>query len=138
MSCHNTKERSNFPMTLEEEDLQDQTKTVLLADLFSMEPFYGLEDLLQISTTGLAEGNANTASFSLTKKDLLLHSAETLLEVEWLSWSFLLDRTRFIHLLFTIYYNIYELGSYIYGISFIEKVISKKLTLLVAMDSQIY
>ena len=107
MSCHNTKERSNFPMTLEEEDLQDQTKTALLADLFSMEPFYGLEDLLQISTTGLAEGSANSASFSLTKKDLLLHSAETLLEVEWLSWCFLLNRTRFIHLLFTIYYNIY-------------------------------
>lgn len=81
LSCHNTKDRSNFPMTLEEEDLQDQTKTVLLADLFSMEPFYGLEDLLQIGTTGLAEGNANSASFSLTKKDLLLHSAETLLEL---------------------------------------------------------
>lgn len=125
-------------MTLEEEDLQDQTKTVLLADLFAMEPFYGLEDLLQISTTGLAEGSANSASFSLTKKDLLLRSTETLLEVEWLSWSFLLNRTRFIHLLFTIYYNIHELGSYIYGICFIEKVISKKLTLFVAMDSQIY
>ena len=125
-------------MTLEEEDPQDQTKTVLLADLFSMEPFYGLEDLLQIGTTVLAEGSANSASFSLAKKDLLLHSAETLLEVEWLSWSFLLNhRTRFIHLLFTIYYNIHELGSYIYGICFIEKVISKKLTLFVAMDSQI-
>lgn len=81
LSCHNTKERSNFPMTLEEEDPQDQTKTVLLADLFSMEPFYGLEDLLQIGTTGLAEGSANSASFSLAKKDLLLHSAETLLEL---------------------------------------------------------
>ena len=81
-------------MTLEEEARQDQTKTILLAELVSMEPFYGLEDLLQIDTTGLAEDSGNSASFSLTKKDLLLHSAETLLEVKWFSSFFLLNRTR--------------------------------------------
>ena len=68
-------------MTLEEVALKNQTKAVLLAELVSMELFYGLEDLLRIGDTGLAEGLTSSKLYNLTDKDLLLHSAETLLEV---------------------------------------------------------
>ena len=71
-------------MTLGDETLKNQTKAVLLAELVSMELFYGLEDLLRLGPTGMAQGLTSSKLYSLTDKDLLLHSAETLLEVQWL------------------------------------------------------
>ena len=80
-SSRETTEKTHFPVTLEEVALKNQTKAVLLAELVSMELFYGLEDLLRIGDTGLAEGLTSSKLYNLTDKDLLLHSAETLLEV---------------------------------------------------------
>ena len=69
-------------MTLGDETLKNQTKAVLLAELVSMELFYGLEDLLRLGPTDMAQGLTSSKLYSLTDKDLLLHSAETLLEVQ--------------------------------------------------------
>ncbi|XP_068708949.1 myosin heavy chain, cardiac muscle isoform-like isoform X2 [Montipora foliosa] len=80
-SSRETTEKTHFPVTLEEVALKNQTKAVLLAELVSMELFYGLEDLLRIGDTGLAEGLTSSKLYNLTDKDLLLHSAETLLEL---------------------------------------------------------
>ena len=60
----------------------NQTKAVLLAELASMELFYGIEDLVRDPATA-----GKGAPFSLKRRgamadrDLLLQSAETLLEV---------------------------------------------------------
>ena len=78
---HDSTEKSHFPVTLEDETLKNQTKSVLLAELVSMELFYGLEDLLRLGPPGMAQGLTSSKLYSLTDKDLLLHSAETLLEV---------------------------------------------------------
>ncbi|KAJ7375156.1 hypothetical protein OS493_001894 [Desmophyllum pertusum] len=67
--------------TLEDEVVKNQTKAVLLAELVSMELFYGLDDLLRLGPTGIAQGVTSSKLYSLTDKDLLLHSAETLLEL---------------------------------------------------------
>lgn len=75
-------EKVHLPATLEDEALKNQTKAVLLAELISMEMFYGLEDLLRRDPTGIAQGVTSSKLHSLTDKDLLLHSAETLLEVQ--------------------------------------------------------
>ncbi|XP_078354015.1 uncharacterized protein LOC144638654 isoform X3 [Oculina patagonica] len=74
-------EKVHLPATLEDEALKNQTKAVLLAELISMEMFYGLEDLLRRDPTGIAQGVTSSKLHSLTDKDLLLHSAETLLEL---------------------------------------------------------
>ena len=69
-------------MTLVNESLKNQTKAVLLAELVSMELFYGLEDLPKAGPTGMAQGFTSPKLYSsLTDRDLLLQSAETLLEV---------------------------------------------------------
>ena len=69
-------------MTPVNESLKNQTKAVLLAELVSMELFYGLEDLLKAGPTGMAHGFTSPKLYSsLTDRDLLLQSAETLLEV---------------------------------------------------------
>lgn len=74
-------EKVPLPTTLEDAALKNQTKAVLLAELISMELFYGLEDLLRREPTGIAQGVTSSKLYSLTDRDLLLHSAETLLEV---------------------------------------------------------
>ena len=74
-------EKEQLAATLEDEALKNQTKAVLLAELISMELFYGLDDLLRREPTGIAQGVTSSKLYSLTDKDLLLHSAETLLEV---------------------------------------------------------
>ena len=74
-------DKVQFAATLEDEALKNQTKAVLLAELISMELFYGLDDLLRREPTGIAQGLTSSKLYSLTDKDLLLHSAETLLEV---------------------------------------------------------
>ena len=71
------------PVTMEEEEaLKNHTKAVLLAELISMELFYGLEDLLRLDPTTIGQRVTSSKLYSLTDKDLLLHSAETLLEVD--------------------------------------------------------
>ena len=80
--AHDPTDKVHFQVTLEDESLKNQTKAVLLAELVSMELFYGLEDLLTIGPTGIAQGFTSSKLYSLTDKDLLLHSAETLLEVQ--------------------------------------------------------
>ena len=80
-SCDPT-EKVHLPATVEDETLKNQTKAVLLAELISMELFYGLEDLLRQDPTTIAERVTSSTLYSLTDKDLLLHSAETLLEVD--------------------------------------------------------
>jgi len=79
---HGSDEKGHFPVTLEDEALKNQTKAVLLAELVSMELFYGLEDLLRLGPTGIAQSFTSSKLYCLTDKDLLLHSAETLLEVQ--------------------------------------------------------
>ena len=79
--CHDLAEKVHLPTILEEESLKNQTKAVLLAELVSLELFYGLEDLLRDGPTRIAKGVTSSKLHSLTDKDLLLHSAETLLEV---------------------------------------------------------
>jgi len=79
---HGSDEKGHFPVTLEDEALKNHTKAVLLAELVSMELFYGLEDLLRLGPTGIAQSFTSSKLYSLTDKDLLLHSAETLLEVQ--------------------------------------------------------
>lgn len=79
--AHDPTDKVHFQVTLEDESLKNQTKAVLLAELVSMELFYGLEDLLTIGSTGIAQGFTSSKLYSLTDKDLLLHSAETLLEL---------------------------------------------------------
>ena len=75
-------EKAHLPVTLVNESLKNQTKAVLLAELVSMELFYGLEDLLKAGPTGMAHGFTSPKLYSsLTDRDLLLQSAETLLEV---------------------------------------------------------
>lgn len=75
-------EKAHLPVTLVNESLKNQTKAVLLAELVSMELFYGLEDLVKAGPTGMAQGFTNPKLYSsLTDRDLLLQSAETLLEV---------------------------------------------------------
>lgn len=77
-----TDQESHDPTaTLEDEVVKNQTKAVLLTELVSMELFYGLDDLLRLGPTGIAQGVTSSKLYSLTDKDLLLHSAETLLEV---------------------------------------------------------
>lgn len=78
---HGNDEKGHFPVTLEDEALKNHTKAVLLAELVSMELFYGLEDLLRLGPTGIAQSFTSSKLYSLTDKDLLLHSAETLLEL---------------------------------------------------------
>lgn len=79
---HDPTQKTRFQVTLEDEALKNHTKAVLLAELVSMELFYGLEDLLRSGPTGIAQGLTSSKLYSLTDKDLLLHSAETLLEVQ--------------------------------------------------------
>lgn len=79
--CHDLTEKALLPTIIKEEALKNQTKAVLLAELVSLELFYGLEDLVRDGSTGKAQGVASSKLHSLTDKDLLLHSAETLLEV---------------------------------------------------------
>ena len=74
-------QRSNYSTTFEDEALKNQTKAVLLAELVSMELFYGLEDLLREGTAGVGQAFSSDKLYGLTDRDLLLHSAETLLEV---------------------------------------------------------
>lgn len=76
------KEKVHLPVTMEDKALKNQTKAVLLAELISMELFYGLEDLLRLDPTTIAQSVTSSKLYSLTDKDLLLHSAETLLEVD--------------------------------------------------------
>ena len=80
-SCDPT-EKVHLPVTMEEEALKNQTKAVLLTELISMELFYGLEDLLRLDLTTITQRVTSSKLYSLTDKDLLLHSAETLLEVD--------------------------------------------------------
>lgn len=80
-SCDPT-EKVPSPAALEDEALKNQTKAVLLAELTSMELFYGLEDLLRLDPTTITQRVTSSKLYSLTDKDLLLHSAETLLEVD--------------------------------------------------------
>ena len=80
-SCDPT-EKVHLPVTMEEEALKNQTKAVLLTELISMELFYGLEDLLRLDPTTITQRVTSSKLYSLTDKDLLLHSAETLLEVD--------------------------------------------------------
>ena len=75
-------EKVHLPATMEEEALKNHTKAVLLAELISMELFYGLEDLLRLDPTIVTQRVKSSKLYSLTDKDLLLHSAETLLEVD--------------------------------------------------------
>ncbi|XP_022784630.1 kinesin-like protein KIF15 isoform X2 [Stylophora pistillata] len=79
--CHDLTEKALFPAIVEEEALRNQTKAVLLAELVSLELFYGLEDLVRDGSAGKAQGVTSSKLHSLTDKDLLLHSAETLLEL---------------------------------------------------------
>ena len=76
------REKLHLPGTMEDEVLKNQTKAVLLAELISMELFYGLEDLLRLDPVTVAQRVTSSKLYSLTDKDLLLHSAETLLEVD--------------------------------------------------------
>ena len=76
-------EKVHLPATIEDEALKNQTKAVLLTELISMELFYGLEDLLRLDPTTIAQRVTSSKLYSLTDKDLLLHSAETLLEVDF-------------------------------------------------------
>lgn len=81
-SCDPTEKPVYLQATMEDEALKNQTKAVLLAELISMELFYGLEDLLRLDPTTIAQRVTSSKLYSLTDKDLLLHSAETLLEVD--------------------------------------------------------
>jgi hypothetical protein len=64
-----------------EESLKNQTKALLLVELISMELFYGMEDLLREGGASTSKGVPTDKLYTLTDRDLLLHSAETLLEV---------------------------------------------------------
>ncbi|KAK3723818.1 hypothetical protein QZH41_019496, partial [Actinostola sp. cb2023] len=64
-----------------EESLKNQTKALLLVELISMELFYGMEDLLRDGGTTLGKEVPTEKLYALTDRDLLLHSAETLLEL---------------------------------------------------------
>ena len=70
------------------EDLSfvNQTKAVLLAELASMELFYGMEDLIRDQSNGRKGAYFSYKKLGTTaNRDLLLQSAETLLEVREIS-----------------------------------------------------